>query len=933
LPASIFHPLFNTSNFRISLVNPKSQSALKEVERSAGSGATPGLPERVRRQQEALLEIMRSGLLADGLAAVIARLTEVAARTLGAQRASVWMFDDSHTALELSDMYESVVSVHAQSGRLDANRYPAYFDAFRSQRVVSAIDARRDPRTREFRDDYLLPLGIVSMLDAAIWQQGVLRGVVCIESVGVRREWTPDEEQFAASIADLVALASENAQRRNKQSLLAASEQRFAQVFRLSQDWMVVTRLSDGLVLEVNESFLEGSGYRRDEFVGHTTLERGLWAVPGQREKWLAQCRADRRVRGMVGELRISSGELRTCQISSEHVIVNGEECMISIARDITEIKRQERLVFEIAQGLAAATGEFFFRSLAERMQQALDGDLAFVGEIDPSDRGRIRTVAVQRRSGPGEGFSYLLSGSPCETVVGQRVCSYPSGVAQLFPSDPALAEHGIEAYVGAPLLNSKNEPMGLIAVLFRDPLKHAELSVNLLRIFATRASAELERQQQHAELEFRASHDMLTGLTNRTTLEERINADISASVPGMFSALLMVDLDRFKEINDTLGHAVGDSLLVQIARRLDAENRRSEICMGEVARLGGDEFGIWLHDIDAAHIADLIASRTLSAITAPFELQDFRFEVGASIGIAMYPGHGGDASELMRCADIAMYVAKRAGSGYARYEASTDTYSPKRLTLIAELGAAVRNGQLRLQFQPRVDLQKGVVCGFEALVRWRHPRLGVIPPSEFIPLAEVTDAIRPLTLWVLDQSLAQLLRWNQAGRAVSVAVNLSARQLSDDACSHQVRRLLEKHRVDPTLLELEITESALISDPERATLTLQQIHDMGVKLSIDDFGTGYSSLSHLRRLPLHALKIDVSFVTQMLASEQDAVIVESTIGLAHNLGLSVVAEGIEDAKTRDRLRELGCDEGQGYFFSKPIDADVADRWLDESGY
>ncbi len=897
------------------------------------AAAPPDLAERVRRQQEALLGIMKTGVLSGEREQILSRLTEVTASTLGVARVSLWLFEENGAAMDLVDLFDAADGSHKRTGRLDAHRYPAYFDAFSNQRVVNAADARRDPRTAEFRDDYLLPLGIVSMLDAAIWHEGRRRGVVCIESVGTRREWTPDEEQFAASIADLVALATENQQRRNTQSLLSASEERFSQVFRLSPDWMVVTRLQDGLVLEVNDSFLEHAGYSREEFIGHTTTEKGLWAVPQQRETWLAQCRAEGQVRGMVAELRIKSGDIRTCQISSERVAVRNEPCMISIARDITEIRRQERLVFEIAQGVAASTGESFFRSLAERMQQALDAEIAIVGEIDPADSRRIRTVAVQKRGGPGPAFSYALNGSPCDTVLGKRVCSYPRRVAELFPEDTGLARHGIEAYVGAPLMDSTDQPLGLIAVMFKRPLDHPDLASNLLSIFAVRASAEMERRKQHAELEFRATHDMLTGLTNRATLEARMSADIAGSVPGVISALLMVDLDRFKEINDTLGHAVGDRLLVQLGARLDAESHKDDICRGQVARLGGDEFGIWLHNIDAEHIADLVASRALTAITAPFDLGEFRFEVGASIGIAIFPAHGTSPSELMRCADIAMYVAKKAGSGFARYETSADTYSPKRLSLIAELGAAVRDGQLSLQYQPRINMQTGRVSGFEALVRWRHPRLGTLPPSQFIPLAEVTDAIRPLTLWVLDEALAQLVRWLAAGHDVTVAVNLSARQLSDESCSHQVRRLVEKHRVDPRNLELEITESALIADPERANQTLRQIHDMGVKLSIDDFGTGYYSLSHLKRLPLHALKIDVSFVTHMLANEQDAVIVESTIGLAHNLGLSVVAEGIEDAKTMGRLRALGCDEGQGYYFARPMDVTAADEWLKTSGY
>ncbi len=885
--------------------------------------------DRVRRQQAALFEVMKSGVLGQDLETVCKKMTELTASTLGVQRASIWRLSADGAELELADLFESADRSHVTGMSLQAVRYPAYFEALRSSRTLSATDAMRDPRTREFGIDYLQPLRIQSMLDATIWRAGESYGVVCIESVNERRAWTPDEQQFAGSIADLVMQAIENDERRSVQSQLSAWEERFSQVFRLSPDWMVVTRLRDGIVLEVNASFESQSGYAAGDVVGRTTLEFGLWAVPEQRDAWLARSDGTGGVRGVEADFRLRSGDIRTFQISTERITIDGDVCLISICRDVTEYKRHERLIFDIAQGVAAATGETFFRSLVERLLQALDADMAFIGELADDDRTQIRTIAVQQRSGAGAGFTYSLDGSPCEQILGQGVCAYPSEVAKLFPRDKALVDKSIQGYVGAPLVDSTGCAMGLIAVLFKRPIEHSETAVQLLRIFATRASAELERRDQLAELEFRATHDQLTGLLNRATLEKLIDNDIRGSASGTQGALLLVDLDRFKEINDTLGHTVGDALLVRIARRLTDEQESGAIGRGRVARLGGDEFAIWLEKIDGPHIAERVASQMLSAITAPFDLEGYRLEVGASIGVAIHPQHGASASDLLRCADIAMYVAKRQGRGYTIYDVSADPYSPKRLTLLSQLGAAVRGGQLELHYQPRINLAQHRPSGFEALVRWRHPDLGLLPPSQFIPLAELSDVIRPLTLWVLDEALERQKAWTQAGHVYRMAVNLSARHLMDEACPQQVLRLLEKHGVDPQLLELEITESAIIADPERATHTLQRIHEMGVKISIDDFGTGYSSLSHLKRLPLNALKIDVSFVTHMLTNEPDAVIVESTIALAHNLGLSVVAEGIEDAMTEARLCSLGCDEGQGYLFGRPMPAADALAWLE----
>ena len=885
--------------------------------------------DRVRRQQAALLEIMKSGLLAQDLQAVCEKLTEITALTMSVARVSIWRLAKDGTSLDLADLYEATPGSHVAGLSLHAARYPAYFAALKANRVISAVDARLDPRTDEFCVDYLQPLRIFSMLDATIWQAGESYGVVCIESVDERRAWTLDEQQFAGSIADLVMLASENEARRTAQSRLADSEARFSQIFRLSPDWMVLTRLDDGVVLEVNASFERQSGYAAAEVIGLTTREIGLWAVAGQREQWLARNEAEGGVRGMEAEFRLKSGDIRTFEISSECTTVNGMDCLISISRDITEHKRHERMVFDIAQGVAATTGENFFRSLVERLLLALNADLAFVGELPIGDLTQVRTIAVQQATGPGENFSYQLEGSPCQQILHHGVCAYPNDVANLFPRDKPLTDRGIQGYVGAPLLDSRGRAMGLIAVLFKRQLDDFELAVQLLLIFAARASAELERRDQLAELEFRASHDQLTGLLNRAALEQEIDQAIQRAADGVHRALLLIDLDRFKEINDTLGHSIGDTLLVKIARRLADENAAGTWHHGRVARLGGDEFAIWVDNIESPQMAERLAAQTLSAIMVPFDLEGYRIEVGASIGVSLHPLHGKSASDLLRCADIAMYVAKRQGSGHALYLASEDPYTPQRLGLMSQLGDAVRGGELELHYQPRLNLAHLTTSGFEALVRWRHPQLGLLPPSQFIPLAELSDVIRPLTMWVIDCALTQLAGWHRAGRMVFMAINISARHLMDDSFPGQLRTLLEQHRINPALLELELTESAIMTDPERATKILRRIHDMGVHIAIDDFGTGYSSLSHLKRLPLNALKIDVSFVRHMLTNQQDAVIVESTIGLAHNLGLTVVAEGVEDAAILARLKALGCNEGQGYFIARPMDGDAATAWLE----
>jgi diguanylate cyclase (GGDEF)-like protein len=426
--------------------------------------------------------------------------------------------------------------------------------------------------------------------------------------------------------------------------------------------------------------------------------------------------------------------------------------------------------------------------------------------------------------------------------------------------------------------------------------------------------------------LRVQATHDALTGLPNRTLLHDRMERAIAAAQTECHrAALLLIDLDGFKEINDTLGHNIGDGLLRLLAQRLDAVVGDGERTL---ARLGGDEFAIVLPCVADADVAATYARRVRSALRRPFTLEGVTLEVGASVGIALCPDHGTDGSSLLRCADVAMYRAKRDASGHGVYSPGLDPHTPRRLSLIAELGAAIRDDQLVLHYQPKVDAEAQRVVGFEALIRWNHPEWGLLPPAEFIELVEMSELIRPMTRWVVDRALRQWRAWRDQGRQLTVAVNISARSLLDRDFPNEIASALETYQVDPGQLELEITESALINDPERAQQTLERLNGLGVRFAIDDFGTGYSSLSYLRRLPIQTLKIDRSFIAQVTEQQHDQIIVQSTITLAKNLALKVVAEGVEDHSTLDYLGALGCDMVQGYFVSRPLEVNAADEWL-----
>ena len=424
---------------------------------------------------------------------------------------------------------------------------------------------------------------------------------------------------------------------------------------------------------------------------------------------------------------------------------------------------------------------------------------------------------------------------------------------------------------------------------------------------------------------EHEAAHDPLTGLPNRTLYRDRaVEAVAEASVDRTDVAVMIIDLDRFKEINDTLGHHIGDILLQQIGPRLEAVLRRDDT----IARLGGDEFAVLLHDVADQAAAMEVADRMLEALEQPFTLSDVVLDIDASIGIALHPEHGNDIDTLLQRADVAMYLAKETRSGYQVYSPERDPYSPKRLTLLHEMRQAMETGQFVLHYQPKADLDSGRVLGVEALIRWQHPEHGLLPPDLFIPIAERSGLSRPLTLFVLDQSLQQVRQWHDTGIDIGVAVNLTLRNLHDPTFPLDVARLLETHGVTAEWLQLEITESIVMADPVRVLGVLKALRDMGIELALDDFGTGYSSLAHLKRLPVHELKIDKSFVMNMTRDDSDYVIVQSTIDLARNLRLRTVAEGVEDEASWDHLSRLGCDVAQGYYLSRPVPAAELTSWL-----
>jgi diguanylate cyclase (GGDEF)-like protein len=561
-----------------------------------------------------------------------------------------------------------------------------------------------------------------------------------------------------------------------------------------------------------------------------------------------------------------------------------------------------------------------------EEARGLLHGERASAAFVDP-DGGiiaRVRLVGdtVSRDEQPAtEPDAWLLA-----QVVGSETAVLLSRTAR-GDARRWLDLYGLRDAVVVPLRGG-DRAIGALVVADRlgDVRTFETADLQLLETVANHAGVALQNGRLVDMLRHEALHDALTGLPNRVALQRRLTTALEEVADGTSTgaAVMILDLDDFKEVNETLGHEQGDLLLTEVGARLSATVGTG----ATVARLGGDEFAVLLTGRADEERAVQVGRRLLRSLEQPILLDGLEVAVSGSLGIALAPAHAADTAALLKRADMAMYDAKTSARRLRVFEPELDTDNPRRLTLVAELRSALQHGELIVHVQPKTRLGSGEVAGVEALARWRHPTLGDIPPDEFIPVAERSGLIGPLTTRVLDATLAGYAQWRAAGHDLGVAVNLSARSLHDPDLVEEVGRLLRRHDVPPSRLTLEVTESAVMTDPARAVALLHQLRDLGVRLSVDDFGTGYSSLSYLKRLPVHEVKIDRSFVTTLGRDAEDLPIVRAIVDLGRHMGLEVVAEGVEDARTLDLLDSIGCDLAQGWHLSRPLPLDGLLPWL-----
>lgn len=649
-----------------------------------------------------------------------------------------------------------------------------------------------------------------------------------------------------------------------------------------------------------------------------------MWYYQEQLEEMVdSQIEEIRRTRSQMYSILIGALLIQTLVIVI--LIIN-----IQRRRQLQKQRKQTtQALSALATTFAPLSGADFYQEVCRYIADKMNIDYVFVAALQPDGK-RAQVIAGWSGSGPLESFSYYLEGTPCADLCMVQHMIRTHGIQHAYPKDSSLVEMQAEAYIGNLLMDKNQNPLGMLVVMSRKPIKDPKAVNSMMQLFVDRVSAEMQRSEVEKQLSQMAHFDPLTSLPNRTLLAEYLKAAMERTVMQQnMLALLYIDLDGFKSINDSYSHAVGDKLLVKVAKRM------KQIMPEEatLSRLGGDEFVAVLENLGSPNDSLHFLKQLLSVINETVHVGDLDFTISASIGVVFYPQHESlDADQLLRQADQAMYQAKQAGKNrYHLFDVERDKALRDQHEGLLQIRRALDAGEFELYYQPKVNMRTFEVIGAEALIRWNHPERGVLPPITFLPLIENDPLAIDLGEWVLGTAMNQILAWRKQGVRMSVSVNIDAIHLQSPRFVDRLEDAIRRRRgIRKGDLQLEILETTALDDVVQVSNIMLACQKLGVGFALDDFGTGYSSLTYLKRLPAELLKIDRSFVRDMLEDPEDLAILDGVIRLAGAFHRQVIAEGVETQAHCQELLRLGCELGQGYAIARPMPADVIPEWLKE---
>jgi diguanylate cyclase (GGDEF)-like protein/PAS domain S-box-containing protein len=986
-----------------------------------------------------------------------------AADTLDVGRVSIWFFTPDRQAIRCAEIYERALDRHSTGGELLSSQHRAYFHALETERSIATHDAMNDPRTATYAADYLLPLGIGAMLDSPVRHLGQISGVVCHEHIGGTRQWTPDEESFASSVADLVSMALDATERRDAQQrlqhrvefeqLVASISTNFINLPPADVDRGIEEALGAiGRLIGANRAFIylltdRQTAVRAYEWTGNDVPNLDLpaefplasfpWTVERMRnaehvttntdklegeERNVYESSGNRSVvvvpmfynRTPMGVLGVGSSERRDWSEESVSMLrIIGEIFVGALQRRNADEalrsseSRYRQLIERMREGMCQVDNngviqlvndrfcEMVGYSREELVGRNVDFLLAYPSDVEfvhVKTRARMRGISdqyevrVRRKDNTviwveigaapvtDGGGKVIGSIGVHNDITARRIAEQalresearyrlmaenttdlisrttPDGVI-IYASEASRRLLGYEPMeaIGKSIYDFIDrrdveevrqfsrllKESGPITFSYRVRKKDGaltwfETTSRMINDVATGETLEIvsvsrdvsERKLVEEQIEHQAYHDALTGLPNRRLFRDRLTIALAQARRFQHPlAVMFLDLDRFKYVNDTLGHSVGDELLKAIATRLRSSMREED----SIARMGGDEFTVLVSNLKNVDDGVSVAQKLLDTVAQPVRVEGHDLFITTSIGIALYPNDGDTSEMLLKNADHAMYRAKDAGRNSIRmFTPAMNERALERMSTERSLRHALERGELALYYQPQVHVLTNRIVGMEALLRWNRPDYGIVDPMTFIPIAEETRLIVPIGDWVLREACRQAKAWQQTRfPGLRMAVNLSPRQLQHVDLPAQIAMALEETGLAAGDLELEITESMAVHNTDRTLTMLRRLREMGVRIAVDDFGTGHSSLNYLRTFPIDSVKIDQEFVHEIESSAADRAIVSAVVGMAHGLALRVTAEGVETEAQLDFLREVGCEEVQGYLFGRPTAAEA----------